>query len=72
MPVVGAGVYEMRIHTELEHRVLYIAKFSEGVYVLHAFEKKTQHTRQRDIDVARVRFNDLIASRRQSKSTPGT
>ena len=42
MPSVGAGVREIRIHTELEHRVLYVAKFAEGVYVLHAFEKKTR------------------------------
>ncbi|MFL5582544.1 MAG: XRE family transcriptional regulator [Gemmatimonadaceae bacterium] len=39
MPSVGAGVYELRVHTEVEHRVFYIAKYAEGVYVLHAFEK---------------------------------
>jgi phage-related protein len=39
MTTVGAGVQEIRIHTGLEHRVLCVAKFTEGVYVLHAFEK---------------------------------
>jgi phage-related protein len=33
MPVVGPGVREIRIHTRREHRVIYIAKFEEGVYV---------------------------------------
>ena len=37
MTSVGSGVYEIRIHTELEHRVLYVAKHDDAVYVLHAF-----------------------------------
>ena len=32
---------EIRVHTGREHRVIYIASFAEGVYVLHAFEKNT-------------------------------
>ncbi|HEU4341425.1 MAG TPA: type II toxin-antitoxin system RelE/ParE family toxin [Candidatus Binatia bacterium] len=42
MPRVGPGVQEIRIHTGLEHRVFYLAKLAEGVYVLHAFEKANQ------------------------------
>ncbi len=42
MPSVGAGAHEIRVHTELEHRILYVAKFEEAVYVLHAFEKKAK------------------------------
>jgi putative component of toxin-antitoxin plasmid stabilization module len=34
MPSVGLGVQEIRIHTRTEHRVLYVAKFAEAVYVL--------------------------------------
>jgi phage-related protein len=72
MTTVGSGVYEIRIHTEVEHRVLYIAKFSEGIYVLHAFEKKTQRTRQHDLDVAKKRLSDLLRERRQSqREKPG-
>jgi phage-related protein len=37
---VGAGVTEIRVHTQIEHRVVYIAKFEEGVYVLHAFREE--------------------------------
>ena len=59
MPSVGPGVREIRVHTKLEHRLIYIATFSEGVYVLHAFEKKTQQTRKTDIALARSRLRDV-------------
>ena len=39
---IGQGVRELRVHVEGEFRVLYIAKFEEAIYVLHAFQKKTQ------------------------------
>lgn len=39
MQSVGAGVMEIRIHEPHEHRVVYVAKFREAVYVLHAFSK---------------------------------
>ena len=38
VPSIGPGVREIRIHTGLEHRVFYVARFAEAVYVLHAFE----------------------------------
>lgn len=60
MSSVGAGVVEIRIHTEQEFRVFYMARFEEAVYVLHAFEKKTQKTAKRDIDVARARYAELL------------
>jgi phage-related protein len=42
MPAVATGVQEIRIHAGTEHRVFYVARFTEGVYVLHAFEKRTR------------------------------
>lgn len=68
MSTVGAGVQEIRIHTGLEHRVLYVAKFTEGVYILHAFEKRTRKTPKREMDLARDRFRALIEQRRVQKS----
>jgi phage-related protein len=63
MPVVGAGVAEIRIRTAVEHRVFYVARFDEAVYVLHAFEKKTQKTPKREIDLARARLATVLAER---------
>ena len=53
MPTVGPGVREIRIHIGLEHRVFYVGKFTESVYVLHAFEKRTRKTPKRDLELAR-------------------
>ena len=63
METVGAGVKEIRIRVETSYRVLYVAKFSEAVYVLHAFVKKTQKTSKKDLDLATERYKALIRSR---------
>lgn len=69
MATVGAGVREIRIHTGRQHRVLYIASFVEGVYVLHAFEKRTRKTPKQDLEQARKRLRALIAARRTGSAT---
>ena len=65
MGSVGPGVREIRVHTETEHRVCYVARFAGGVYVLHAFEKRSQKTTARDIELARDRYHELLAWRRE-------
>jgi phage-related protein len=67
MATVGPGVEEIRVHTEQEHRVFYVARFEEGVYVLHAFEKRSRKTPVREIEVARVRLQDVLAARRRRR-----
>ncbi len=56
MATVGAGVNEIRVQAEGQFRVLYVAKFAEAVYVLHAFTKKSGKTAQRDIEMGRRRY----------------
>jgi phage-related protein len=66
MPSVGLGVNEIRVREESgAFRVIYIAKFSEAVYVLHAFQKKAQKTPKQDIELARRRFRELVQERKQ-------
>jgi phage-related protein len=67
MPTVGGGVTEIRLRGRVDHRILYIAKFEEAVYVLHAFEKKSRRTREADLDVARARLKRVESSRRRMK-----
>lgn len=67
MPSVGPGVNEIRIHTQDEHRVMYLAKFEEAIYVLHAFEKKSQQTREMDLTRTRERLKLVDALRRQER-----
>ena len=50
---VGPGVKEIRIHVLGEWRVMYVANIRDAIYVLHAFQKKTQKTGLRDIELAR-------------------
>lgn len=63
MPSVGRGVNEIRVHARGEHRVVYVAKFEEAVYVLHVFEKKTQRTPKQDLRVAADRYRALVRER---------
>jgi phage-related protein len=59
LPSVGAGVKEIRIHTENEYRVFYTAAFQNNVYVLHAFDKKTRKTSRADIGLGKARYRDV-------------
>ena len=56
---VGPGVREIRIHIAGAHRVFSVATRAETIYVLHAFEKKTQKTSAHDLRVGRERFRAL-------------
>ncbi|HGC5726826.1 TPA: type II toxin-antitoxin system RelE/ParE family toxin [Legionella pneumophila] len=54
----------MRIWDESgTYRVIYTARLADVVYVLHAFQKKTQATAKRDIDLAKTRFAELMRSK---------
>jgi len=65
MPEIGSGVFEIRIHKLDEYRVIYVAKFPEAVYVLHAFNKKSKKTLQRDIQKARKEYATLLNQRKK-------
>lgn len=66
MPSVGLGVREIKVIDDGDqYRLIYVAKFVEAVYVLHAItRKKTQKTRKKDIELARRRFKALIEQRK--------
>jgi phage-related protein len=59
MNSIGAGAREIRVHVGGEWRVIYVAKFAQAVYVLHAFSKKTQRTPQSDIELATKRDKEV-------------
>ena len=59
MSSIGSGVREIRIKHEGQYRVIYVAKFADAVYVLHAFQKKTQKTPKQDIDSAKQALKQL-------------
>ena len=57
MASVGPGASEIRVRDQTgAFRVIYVAKFEDAVYVLHAFHKKTQKTARGDLDLAKRRY----------------
>ena len=61
MKTVGAGVSEIRIKDDQGiYRVIYITKYANTVFVLHAFKKKSQKTAKKDLDIARKRLKAVI------------
>jgi phage-related protein len=64
MPVIGAGVVEIRVHAGGEYRVFYVAKFEDAVYVLHVFGKKTRKTSSLDVELGKKRYRELRERRK--------
>ena len=61
MPSIGKGVEEIRVRDATgTFRVIYTARLAAAVYVIHAFQKKTQATSPRDINLAKARFAQLM------------
>lgn len=64
---IGPGACEIRVRSAesgtMQHRVIYVAKFPEAVYVLHAFEKKTQQIPPHHMEVAHSRYRQLLRKR---------
>ena len=64
MKSVGRSAREIRVRAPGgAYRTIYIATLPHAVYVLHAFQKKTQKTRKQDIDLAAKRLADLRAKK---------
>src|SRR5262245_10761561 len=60
MSTIGPGVREIRIRdASRAYRVIYIATLADAIHVLHAFEKKTQRTARRDLELATARLQQL-------------
>jgi phage-related protein len=64
MKSVGQGVREIRIQHEGQYRVIYVASYQEKVYVLHAFQKKTQKTDKQDLDAAKRTLKEVLERQR--------
>ena len=59
MPNLGPGVREIRIRIEGAWRVVYVASRADAIYVLHAFQKKTQRTSKRDISAIQSALKEI-------------
>lgn len=60
MPSIGSGVREIRAKDVSGIcRAMYVAKIAGKVHVVHAFQKKTQKTAQKDLDLAKQRLREV-------------
>ena len=60
LKTVGSGAYELRYRDEQgAYRVVYVAKYTDTIYILHTFRKTTQKTAQKDIELAQQRYKTL-------------
>ena len=65
MPSIGLGVSEIRVREDSgTFRVIYVAKFAEALYVLHAFRKKAQKTPKAEIELVRKRYKTMLNARK--------
>lgn len=65
-PEIGSGAREIRVEDGDAYRVIYVAKFEEAIYVLHAFQKKSKKgiaTPKKDLDLAKARYTQLVQRR---------
>ena len=61
MRSIGLGVKEIRIRDVTgAFRVIYLATLADAVYVLHCFQNKSEQTSNKDIQLARKRYKDLM------------
>ncbi len=67
LSAIGSGVIEIKVNYDRDtYRTLYVAKFEEAVYVLHAFQKKSTKGKQmpkKERDLAAKRYGELVAYR---------
>ncbi len=64
MKSIGQGVREIRIQDEGQYRVIYMATFEDKIYVLHAFQKKSQKTSKQDLEAAKRALKEISERRR--------
>jgi len=61
MPTVGPSVREIRVRERSgAYRVIYLATLKDAVFVLHCFAKKSAKTPRDDLDIAKMRYKELM------------
>ena len=59
MPSIGKGVHELRLRgRDGIYRIIYALVSKRGIWLLHAFKKKTQKTPQQAIELAKRRLKE--------------
>lgn len=68
MQNLGSGVMEIRVRdVSGAFRLVYVAKFANAIYCLHSFQKKTQKTAPKDLEIIKARYAAVKALQEQAK-----
>lgn len=70
MNIIGKGTQEIRIQIGDAYRVFFVERLEEAVYVLHAFQKKSQQTARRDISLGQQRYLHMVHYRKEQQGKP--
>jgi len=61
MPVIATGVHELRVKDASgQYRVFYYTKVKNLILVFHCFNKKTQATPKKELELAKKRLKELL------------
>ncbi|MDP1989607.1 MAG: type II toxin-antitoxin system RelE/ParE family toxin [Syntrophales bacterium] len=59
--IVQGKIRELRIqHSSNQYRILYFFEMIDQIVLVHAFSKKTQQLKKKDIDLAETRMDDWM------------
>lgn len=68
MESIGKGVWELKTADERTwYRVIYLTRIGDSLFVLHAFERNSRKTDQRDLEIAKSRLKLVLAQLRAAK-----
>jgi phage-related protein len=61
MPIIAPGVHELRVKGDgATVRIFYYVRKADAIIVFHAFQKKSQKTPSREIELARRRLQEVL------------
>ena len=69
-PIVNTKLYEIRVEQSTNiYRIFYFAYTGRRFVLLHGFQKKTQKTPKKEIQLAEQRRKEFIASKKSNNSS---
>ena len=61
MPSIGSGVHELRLKDRSGvYRVIYFIRKQSEIWLIHAFQKKSQQTPKENIELAKQRLKGVL------------
>ncbi len=68
-PIVNTKLYEIRVQQSTNiYRIFYFAYTGQRFILLHGFQKKTQKTPNKEIELAEKRRKEFLAQEKQNDS----